>query len=133
MKSSFTFGMRLSGTPAENRPAVEAALKSEGFGVVTEIDVAATIKARLGIDRPAYLILGACHPQLAHRALEVEPSIGALLPCNVVLRADEDGTIVEAIDPVATMRLIDAPGMAAISTEARTRLARALSRIRPRH
>jgi uncharacterized protein (DUF302 family) len=132
MKTTFTFGTRLSGTPAENRPLVEAALKAEGFGVLTEIDIAATLKAKLGIDRPAYLILGACNPPLAHLALEADPSIGALLPCNVVLRADGAGTIVEAIDPVVAMGLVDAPGIAVVANEARARLARALSSLKPR-
>jgi uncharacterized protein (DUF302 family) len=130
MPSTFTFGTRIHGTPDAIRPLVEAALKDEGFGVITEIDVAATIKAKLGIDRSPYLILGACNPNLAHRALEEDPSIGALLPCNVVLRTDGDATIIEAIDPVAAMAVAGTPGLRTIAAEARARLVRAIRALR---
>ncbi len=131
MRTPLTFGIRMSGDPADVRPTVEAALKAEGFGVITEIDVQATMKQKLGLDTAPYVILGACNPQLAHRALEIDPSIGALLPCNVVLRADDGSTIVEAMDPVAAMSLVQAPGISAVAQEARSRLARALATLKP--
>lgn len=125
--TSYTFGLRLPGTVKQARPRVEAALKAEGFGVLTEIDVQATLKAKLGVDRPAYLILGACNPPLALRALEADPSIGALLPCNVVLRQDGEETIVEALDPQAALGIAGAPGIEPVAREARERLERALA------
>jgi uncharacterized protein (DUF302 family) len=124
--STYTFGTRLSGPIASTRPRVEAALKTEGFGVLTEIDVRATLGAKLGVDWPPYLILGACNPPLAHRALEADPSVGALLPCNVVLREEAGETIIEAIDPLSALGIVDHPEVAPIATEARERLARAI-------
>lgn len=124
--TSFTFGTSLSGSVAEIRPLVEAALKAEGFGVLTEIDVQATMKARLGIDQAPYLILGACNPQLAHRAIEADPSVGALLPCNVVLRDEGGRTIVEAMDPMAALGIVGADAIQAVAVEARARLERAI-------
>jgi len=130
--TSFTFGTRLRGTVAGVRPAVESALKAEGFGILTEIDVQATLKAKLGVDRAPYLILGACNPPLAHQALQVNPSVGALLPCNVVLREDGAETIVEAMDPMAALGIVDAPGVRAIAEEAKARLARAIASLETR-
>ena len=124
--TSFTFGTRRPGTIASVRPIVEAALKAEGFGILTEIDVQATMKAKLDVDRAPYLILGACNPSLAHRALEADPSVGALLPCNVVLREDAGEIVVEAMDPIAALGIIDAPGVRAVAEEAKARLVRAL-------
>ena len=120
--TSFTFGTRLAGSVADIRPRVEAALKAEGFGVLTEIDVQATLKAKLGVDRPPYLILGACNPPLAHRALEADPSVGALLPCNVVLREDGADTIVEAMDPMAALGIVESAGIRPVAEEATARL-----------
>jgi uncharacterized protein (DUF302 family) len=130
--TSFTFGTRLPGTIASVRPGVEAALKAEGFGILTEIDVQATMKAKLGVDRAPYLILGACNPALAHRALEADPSVGTLLPCNVVLREDGAEIIVEAMDPLAAMGIVDAPGVHAVAEEAKSRLARAIDALAAR-
>jgi uncharacterized protein (DUF302 family) len=127
ISTSFTFGTRLPGTIADVRPGVEAALKAEGFGVLTEIDVAATMKAKLGVDRDPYVILGACNPSLAHRAIEADPAVGALLPCNVVLRQDGADTIVEAMDPMAALGIVEAPGIRPIAEEATARLERAIA------
>jgi uncharacterized protein (DUF302 family) len=107
--------------------AVTQALAKEGFGVLTEIDVAATLKKKLGLDRPPYKILGACNPQFAARALEVEPQIGALLPCNVVVRQDSGGkTVVEFMDPNAVLELTERPEVGAIAAEVRARLQRVM-------
>jgi len=126
-QTSFTFGTRLVGSVADARPRVEAALRAEGFGILTEIDVQSTLKAKLGVDRPPFLILGACNPHLAHRALDADPSIGALLPCNVVLRADAEETIVEAMDPLAVLGIVESAGVHAVAEEAKARLERAIS------
>lgn len=125
--TSYTFGTRLPGSVADVQPRVEAALKAEGFGVLTVIDVQATMKARLGVEWPPFLILGACNPPLAHRALEADPSVGALLPCNVVLRADGTETIVEAMDPLAVLGIVKEPAIRAVAEEARARLERAIA------
>jgi uncharacterized protein (DUF302 family) len=126
-RASFTFMTRLDSSIEDARPRVEAALKAEGFGVLTEIDVQATLKSKLGVDRPPFLILGACNPGLAHRALEAEPSVGALLPCNVVLRTDDDGTIVEALDPMAALGIVGNDAVRVVAEEARQRLERAVA------
>lgn len=103
------------------------ALGGEGFGVLTEIDVAATLKKKLGLDVPPYRILGACNPQFAHKALEAEPEIGTLLPCNVVVRSEGGKTRVDIMDPLAVMKLTGRADIADIAKEVRGRLDRVLA------
>jgi len=108
---------------------VRAALATEGFGVLTEIDVAATMRAKLDADVEPYLILGACNPPLAYAALQVDRRIGVLLPCNVVVRTDPDDpsvTIVEAVDPQDMVAMTGRPGLQPVADDAAARLARAL-------
>ncbi len=103
------------------------ALAEQGFGVLTRIDVKATLKQKLGKDMEDYLILGACNPHLAHRALDVDRQIGQLLPCNVVLRAaDDGGVIVEAMDPQLMVRVVDQPGLHEVADEAAAKLQAAI-------
>jgi len=120
----YTFNVKLPGTIDTVRSSVEAALSDEGFGILTEIDVAATFKAKLDVDRDPYVILGACNPHLAHEAIGLDPNIGALLPCNVVLRQEGDQVAVVFMDPAAVLGIVDAPGMDAAAGEVRTKLER---------
>jgi uncharacterized protein (DUF302 family) len=116
------------GTPyAETVDAVKEALGEQGFGVLTEIDLKATLKKKLDVDVPAQVILGACRPPLAYASLQAEPSIGLLLPCNVVVREVEDGTVVEAVDPQTMVALTDNGDLQAVADEATQRLEKALA------
>jgi uncharacterized protein (DUF302 family) len=101
---------------------VTAAFKSEGFGVLTTIDVKQTLKEKLDVDRPRYVILGACNPHFAHQALEAEPDIGLLLPCNVVVYEHAGGTRVAAMDPEAALRLSGNPDVEPMAREVRQRI-----------
>ena len=109
---------------------VTEALKEQGFGILTEIDVKATLKAKLDVDRLPYTILGACNPQLAQQALEVDPDIGLLLPCNVVVRQEDDGSVtVVFMEPAAILGLVDKPGIEALAAVVREKLERVRVRV----
>lgn len=117
----------------ETVQAVRDALGEQGFGVLTEIDIQGTLKQKLDVDVAPQVILGACMPQLAHRALEVEPSVGAMLPCNVVVRSlDDRSTLVEALDPDALMGMFDHDELRDVAADARRRLEAALADLGPK-
>ena len=106
------------------------ALKTEGFGVLTEINVRETLKTKIGVDYPSYIILGACNPTLAHEALRLENKVGTMLPCNVVVRDAGDGqTEVAAIDPVASMQAIDNPALKEAARVVRSKLDRVVAQL----
>ena len=126
----YAFGKTVQMSQQQAIERVTQELSKEGFGILTEIDVAATLKKKLGVDVPACRILGACNPQFAHQALQADPQIGALLPCNVVVRADASGkTIVEMMDPRAVLELVGRPEITKIAGEVRSRLERALAAV----
>ena len=106
-----------------------AALADKGFGILTEIDVKATMKKKLDVEMPAYRILGACNPKMAHQAIGMEPRVGAMLPCNVILREVDGGIEVSAIDPVASMQAIDNSALHDVAGQVRDLLAAAVAAI----
>jgi uncharacterized protein (DUF302 family) len=116
----YGFNISLSGSMNEVRGRVVEELQKAGFGVLTEIDVAATLKKKIDVDRRPYLILGACNPVLANQAINADPDIGLLLPCNVVLREEEDASITVAfMDPAAVLSLVDKDGVEQLAAEVR--------------
>lgn len=126
------YGMtvHLPGVSVEQARAVAAAaLQDEGFGILTEIDVATTLQKKLDVSFPPYLILGACNPGLAHRALLAEAGVGLLLPCNVVVREEPGGAVVSIAKPSAMFSIIDKPELLPIVNEAESKLARVLEKI----
>lgn len=106
-----------------------AALTHEGFGILTEIDVKTTMKKKLDVEMPAYRILGACNPKMAYEAIGIEARVGAMLPCNVILREVEGGVEVSAIDPVASMQAIDNAELHAVAGQVRDLLKKAVEAI----
>ena len=116
----YGFDISLSGNMDDIRSRVVEELQQAGFGVLTEIDVAATLKKKIDVDRKPYLILGACNPKLANQAINADPDIGLLLPCNVVLREEDDGSITVAfMDPAAVLGLVDKEGVEQLAGEVR--------------
>ena len=110
--------------------AVTEALKSEGFGVLTEIDVKATLKKKLDVDFRKYVILGACNPLLAHEALSAELEIGLLLPCNVIVYEEDDGAVVSAIDPIAAMGVVGNIALESMAEQVNAKLKRVMDSLR---
>ena len=130
MASNYGFGKTVSCAFDEAIQRVTAALQTEGFGILSDIDVAATLKKKLNADMPAYRILGACNPALAQRAIQAEPSIGLLLPCNVLVREVADGNVsVEFMDTDAVLQLVGKPDIAALAGEVRKRLQRVMAAV----
>ena len=127
MQNRYGFGKSVAMGFDEAMVKVTAELQKEGFGVLTEIDVAGTLKKKLDHNMPPYRILGACNPALAKRALAAEPGIGLLLPCNVVVRQTDDGTVVEAIDPMIMVSVSGVPALQTVADEAAERLKAALA------
>lgn len=129
--ANYAHTRRLGGLTQEQAIArVREALATEGFGVLTEIDVQATLKKKLGVDRKPYVILGACNPKLAHQALEAEPGIGVFLPCNVdVFQGNDGATYVQAVRPRLMFELVDNSAVAPIADEVDARLRTMLDRL----
>lgn len=130
METGFGFGKNVDMDFDAAIEKVTADLQTEGFGVLSDIDVAAKMKEKLGKDLPRYRILGACNPALAHQAISAVPDIGLLLPCNVLVREDDAGTVsVSFMDPQSVMSLVDDPGVEPLAGEVKARLQRVLEAV----
>lgn len=128
-KHHYGFGTTLD-VPYEQAIALtKAALQREGFGVLSEIDVQATLKAKLGVDFERYIILGACNPTLAHQALQAEHELGLLLPCNVIVHEHTGGSAVSVVDPAAMLGIVDNPALRVVADEAKARLERTIAHL----
>jgi uncharacterized protein (DUF302 family) len=128
-RTSYGFGVKINLPYAQAIESVKAALKEQGFGVLTEIDVKRTMKEKRQIDFRPYVILGACNPVLAERALEAELDLGLLLPCNVVVYEDDGGSVVEVMDPEPVLGMIGNPKLDPIAREVKQRLEKALDQL----
>lgn len=129
--SGYGFGTTLNVPFAEAVERATAALKAEGFGVLTTIDVRQTLQEKLGVDFESYVILGACNPALAYRGLQAEPDLGLLLPCNVIVHADGDGSTVSIVDPGQMLGVVgENPELTAVADEAGARLRRVVVALR---
>lgn len=127
---TYYFARTIDAPFAEAVARTKAALSEQGFGVLSEIDVAATLKAKIGADLPPYLILGACNPTFAHRALLAEPKIGTMLPCNVIVREEAPGRIeIAAVDPIASMQAIENPALAETAGAVRDMLQKVIANL----
>jgi uncharacterized protein (DUF302 family) len=129
-KGSYCFGRMVNAGYEETVARARKTLQEEGFGILSEIDVRAKLKEKLGVDFRPYIILGACNPKLAHKALSAEINLGTLLPCNVVVYVDDrERTVVMAMDPSTALGMVGNPALEPIAAEVRERIARALERL----
>lgn len=126
---AYTFGTTVEGDIESVRERVTEELGKEGFGILTTIDVKATLKAKIDVDRDPYIILGACNPVLANEAIELESDIGALLPCNVVLIQEGDSVSVRFMDPAAVLGLVDRPEIESVASQVQEKLKRVAAAI----
>jgi uncharacterized protein (DUF302 family) len=128
-QTTYGFGVTTRLSYRDALEQIKTHLKDQGFGVLTEIDVQQTMKEKRGADFPPYAILGACNPPLAEQALRAEPSIGLLLPCNVVVREAAGGVVVEALDPETALGIVGSPALEPIAREAKARLQAAIAQL----
>ncbi len=126
---AYYFSTRVPGNIETVRPTVEALLKEEGFGILTEIDVKATLKKKLDVDFPGYVILGACNPPFAYQALLREEKIGVMLPCNVILQEKDGEVEVSAVDPIASMAAVENPELQEVAEQVREKLRSVIQRL----
>jgi uncharacterized protein (DUF302 family) len=130
MTNEYGFSTTLSASYSESITQIKEALQKEGFGILTEIDVKATLKKKLDVDFKPYIILGACNPNLAYQGLQAEPELGLLLPCNVIVYDNGDGTsTVSIVDPIQMLGVVANPALQPIAEEANSRLRRALENL----